>query len=153
MPIPDVVIEEGLIGPATVVVQLNVVVPIFAVGIKLSASPLQVVCASVVEVFVTTGTGFTVTVTGKVGPAQPFAHGVMAYVTEPFETPSLLDNVCAMVFPAPALAPFTFVATAVQVKVVPVTPLGLVITIEVVDPEHIVAGEALANATGRTVTT
>jgi hypothetical protein len=58
-----------------------------------------------------------------------------------------------MVLPDPAVAPVTFVALAVQVYVVPVTLLGLLIATAVLDPEQIIAGEALALVTGRTVTT
>jgi hypothetical protein len=45
-------------------------------GRKLSASPLQIVWASVTGLFVITGTGLTVTVTSSGAPAQPLADGV-----------------------------------------------------------------------------
>jgi hypothetical protein len=85
-----------------------------------------------------TGTGFTVAVTLCVGPAQPFAHGVIVYTTVPFVSPSALTSNCEMLFPAPSAAPFTLVAAAVHVYVVPATLLGFVMAIEVDSPEQIV---------------
>ena len=55
--------------------------------------------------------------------------------------------------PDPAEAPLTLVATAVQLYVVPVTPFGFVIAIDVDSPEQIVWSVAEALVTGRTVTT
>ena len=77
LPAPDAVMDAGSRGPVVLVVQLNVAVPMVAVGMKFNASPLHVVVAREVDEFVRTGAGFTVTVTGRVGPGQPFTHGVM----------------------------------------------------------------------------
>jgi hypothetical protein len=52
--------------------------------------------------------------------------------------PSVLVNSCEIVLPAPADDPFTFVATAVHVYVVPATELGLVIAMEVDSPEQMI---------------
>jgi hypothetical protein len=93
LPEPEAAIEVGSIGPVVVVVHVNVDDTILAAGIKFSASPLHVVCERVADVLVRTGTGFTVTTTGTETPGQPFAQGVIVYVTVPFETPSLLLSV------------------------------------------------------------
>lgn len=71
LPVPEAATEAGLIGPAMIVVHENVVAPMLAVGTNVNVSPLQMVCAKLVEAFVMTGTGFTVTVTGNAGPGQP----------------------------------------------------------------------------------
>jgi len=76
-PDPDAVTDPTLIGPLIVDVHENVDAPILLVGTKLSGSPLHIVCAKLVEELVTTGTGFTVTVTGNDGPGQPKAEGTM----------------------------------------------------------------------------
>jgi hypothetical protein len=76
-PDPEDVTDAGLIGPLVVAVQEKVVEPMLAAGTKLKLSPLQIVWERLVELFVSTGTGFTVTVTWKVGPAHPKAEGVM----------------------------------------------------------------------------
>ena len=58
-----------------------------------------------------------------------------------------------IVEPLPAVALVTFVELkTVQLNVVPDTPLGLVITTLVLDPEHIVCGEAAKLGIGLTVT-
>ena len=71
LPAPVAVIDKGLIGPVVLVVQPNEADAIVEVGTKPSTSPLQMVCARLVDEFVNIGTGFTVTITGKVGPGHP----------------------------------------------------------------------------------
>jgi hypothetical protein len=41
-PVPALVTEAGVIGPVTVLVHENVVLPILAVGTKFKACPLQI---------------------------------------------------------------------------------------------------------------
>jgi hypothetical protein len=64
--------------------------------------PEQNVCD--VGVAVTTGCGLTVIVTEIGVPEQPFAVGVIEYITVPFVEP-VADNVCAIVEPFPEEAP------------------------------------------------
>ena len=95
------------------------------VGVKLNAVALQIVVCSCTAVLVMTGVGSTVTVTSVVGPLQPFALGVILYVTVPLVTPSVLVNTWPIVAPLPAEDPVTFVlAKTVHVKVVPATFVG-----------------------------
>ena len=96
------------------------------VGVKLNATPLQIVVCNCTAVFVITGVGSTVTVTSVVGPLQPLAAGVILYVTVPEVTPSVLVNTWPIVAPLPAKAPVTFVLEkTVQVYVVPATLVGV----------------------------
>jgi hypothetical protein len=58
-----------------------------------------------------------------------------------------------IVDPLPAKAPVTLVEVCiVQLKLVPETPLGFVIAMLVLEPEHIVSGEAATFGMGLTVT-
>ena len=57
----------------------------------------------------------------------------------PDVTPSVDVRTWLIVEPEPAAAPVTFVdESIVQLKLVPETPLGLVITTFVLEPEHMV---------------
>ena len=101
------------------------------------------------------GAGLTVTVTSSVTvPAQPFADGVILYVTVPEVVPFAEVKIWLIRLPEPAEAPFTLVAeSTVQLKVVPLTAFGLVIAILEEVPEQIDASVAAAVGSGRTVTT
>ena len=123
------------------------------VGTKLSAWALQICCDNVGAGFVITGTGFTVAFTTKVGPGHPLEEGVIVYTTVPFMEPCVFTSSWEIVLPDPAEAPLTLVATAVQLYVVPVTPFGFVMAIDVDSLEQIVWLVADALVTGRTVTT
>ena len=93
-----------------------------------------------------TGNGCTATVTAIGNPVQPLASGTTVYVTCP-ETFPVVFRIWAIKFPLPAVAPETFVAEAVQLKVVP----GMAVNaIAVGFPEQIVCVAGVANATGVT---
>ena len=101
----------------------------------------------------------TVTMSLKIVPAQPFAHGVMLYVTVPFTTPPLL-RMSAIVPQAETqlFAPVTVLVckadeTKVYSKLVPDT--GPVLSVKPEEaPVQIVfaGGVAMPVATGFTVT-
>jgi hypothetical protein len=76
--------------------------------------------------------------TGTAAPLQPLAEGITVYVTLPELTASVLVKNCVIVLPPPAIAPVTLVALTVQLKVVPLTALGLLNTTFVVVPLQIV---------------
>jgi hypothetical protein len=90
---------------------------------------------SVAGVAVTTGIGLTVTLTLIGVPEQPFAVGVITYVTVPAVTPVLV-SVCAIIDPLPAVAPDTPLELSVQLNVA--DPTVLVKLTPVVAPEQIV---------------
>ena len=96
-----------------------------------------------VGVAVPTGVGFTVTVTLIGLPVQPFAVEATEYTTVPGTGP-LVVNKSDIVAPVPEFAPFTPVAFAVQVNIVPETEL--VKEIDVIPPEQIVDTAGLAVA-------
>jgi hypothetical protein len=142
-----------IVPPTTVVVQVYVVVPIVLVGVKLNAVPLQIVVCNCGAVFVITGTGFTVTITSVNVPLQPFALGVIRYVTVPLVMPSVLVKAWLMVAPLPAKAPVTLLlACTVQLKVVPLTVFGFVIATLVLFPLQMVWLLAATVGIGFTVT-
>jgi hypothetical protein len=100
-----------------------------------------------------TGLGLTVTTTSIKFPEHPLDVGTIRYVTVPELVPSVEVSTWLMGDPDPATAPVTFVdVTTDQVKVVPGIPLGFVIATLVLDPEHIVSGEAATSGIGLTVT-
>ena len=78
----------------------------------LVVAPLQIDCCAGLTANV--GTGFTVTVRVIGVPAQPFALGVIVYVTVPWVLPVVLVSVWDMVLPLPAVAPVTLLALTVQ---------------------------------------
>ena len=123
------------------------------VGVKFNAVPLQMVVCNCVEVLVMTGAGLTVTVTSMKLPLQPFAVGVIRYVTLPLVIPSVEFSTWLIVPPLPALAPVTLLLPCiVQLKVVPVTPFGFVMDTDVLSPLQIVWLEAFTSGIGLTVT-
>ena len=63
-PLPLAVTEAATIGPVTILVQEYVVPTIVDVGTKFNASLLHICCDKLTGLFVMTGTGFTVTITG-----------------------------------------------------------------------------------------
>ena len=67
---------------------------------------------------------------------QLLAVAVALYVVVPEFTPSALFNVCDIVAPEPFAAPATLDELCVQLKVVPLTPLGLVMVKPAELPEH-----------------
>src|ERR1039457_766114 len=81
-----------------------------------------VVTGSQHEVNVTTGKGSTVMITELSVPVQPFATGVVAYVTVSIVKP-VLTRVCWITLPLPDEKPVTFgeLPVAIQVKVDPRT--------------------------------
>ena len=125
------------------------------VGVKLNAVALQIVVCNEVAELVITGDGLTLTTTSMNNPSQPFALGVILYVTVPCVRPSVLVNTCPIVDPAPALAPVTFVEVCtIQLNVVPDTLVGVeAIGKAVLVPLQIVLFDAVAVGTGFTVTT
>jgi hypothetical protein len=60
-----------------VLVQEYVDPDMFDVGVNNNPSPLQMAVERLAGAFVMSGEGFTVTVTGKVGPVHPLDEGVM----------------------------------------------------------------------------
>jgi hypothetical protein len=101
---------------------------------------------------VPTGTGLTVTTTGKAALLQPFALATTKYSTLP---PAALVNVWLITVPLPAAWPLTVPVTVpnVQLNVVPLTPFGLLITTLLVLPLQMFCALALTVGTGLTVTT
>lgn len=97
------------------------------------------------------GKGFTVATGETDGPEHPLAVGVMVYVTVPF-TEVVAFNVCVILLPLPDKLPVAFEADAVQLKVVPLTPFGLVIAMDVACAEQMDWLEAEALGIGLTVT-
>ena len=85
-------------------------------------------------------------------PTQPLADGVIVYVAVPPEDESVVRG-CAIVLPDPAWAPLTLLCETVQLYVVAVTPLGLVMVMEVDWPEQSSCPSAAAFGTGLTVAT
>ena len=97
------------------------------------------------------GIGLTDTTEAIGLPVQPLAEGVIVYVAVPVLEVALL-NTCAMELPLPDIAPVTLVTATFQLNVVPVTPFGLVILIELVGPEQMVWFAAAALGMGFTTT-
>jgi hypothetical protein len=136
-PLPLAVTPERT--PITEDVQPKVVLPIVEVGRKLNEVPLQISWIRDVDEFVIAGLGLTVTTTSIKFPEQLLAEGVILYVTVPEVTPSVAVSTWLIADPLPGNAPVTFdEVNIVQPKLVPATPLGLVIAILVLEPEHIV---------------
>lgn len=138
-PVPELVTDPGVIGPVILLVHEKVVPAIVAVGTKVNATPLQICCDKLDDVFVTTGTGLTVATTSNVGPGQLLLDGVILYVTVPFVRPFVEVSTCDIKLPVPFNAPVTLeLVNTVHENVVPATALGLVISILVDCPEQIV---------------
>jgi hypothetical protein len=103
---------------------LNVVPVTVPCGLQVNGTPGHIVVGGVV-VNVTSGTGYTVTVTVFSSPVQPFAVGVIVYVTvfavvEVLVSISLTGSVCELTTAA-LLMPSTFARD--HLNVVPVTVL------------------------------
>lgn len=79
-------------------------------------------------------------------PLQLAVAGVMVYVTVPVAS-AVVVRVCTIDVPLPLDAPDTPEALTVQLKVVPETPFGLVMLIDVACPEHNVCPEADTSGT------
>ena len=116
------------------------------VKLMVGVDPLQIV--KIVLLTASVGFGLTVIVAVIVDPLQPFALGVIVYVTVPAVLPVVLLNNWLIVLPLPALAPVTLVADTVQLNVVPVTAFGFVRAMLVVSPLQIVCVAGVANAFG-----
>jgi hypothetical protein len=102
----------------------------------------------------TVALGLTVAMIFVVGPAHPFAKGVMVYVTFPTEAFVVVSN-WLMVDPLPFVAPVIFaLGKAVHENVVPATFFGVgLMERNAVWPLHIVKSDPEAEGKGFTVTT
>lgn len=129
--------------PVCVTVHEKVAPVTFPLSVIAVVLPEQIVCVD--GVAVTTGIGFTVTVTVIGVPEQPFASGVIVYVAVPGTVP-VVESDCAMDVPLPADAPETPDWETVQEKVVPDTlPVS---PMDVLLPEQMVCVEGVAVTTG-----